>query len=146
MSKKSELLALSDHELISELFDAEIERADLSTPARVLLHLVTSTGIIDNGGARYFLEDDFQSGEQHREIAEEYSAIGMSQVTDCLMRALSVFPDGEVIGDLEMRNELLSRKEITEKLDLIDESLIPLLSDFEAKLGVYLRENITSLI
>ncbi len=146
MKKKDELLALNDHDLISELFDTAREQVEISPSGRVLLHLVTSTGVIDNGGARYFLEDDFQSGVSHREIAEEYSAIGMSQVTDCLMRALSVFPDGEVIGDLEMRNELLSRKEITEKLDLIDESLIPLLSDFEAKLGVYLRENITSLI
>lgn len=94
-SKICGLSQLSDDELIKEVQQRLMpKRPDFSEIDKPVIYLVAATGIIENGGLRYFYENDFPDGVLHAEIAGCYRNIGMEKSRSSLRRVQPVsLPD-----------------------------------------------------
>jgi hypothetical protein len=103
--------SLSEHTLIDRVFDALVDRESVTGPdsindiERVVLLIVHASGIIGNGGFRYFFECDLPL----RATAEAYSRIGVETAATILFRLLDLFPRQTVPAEWEERMEIVDR-------------------------------------
>ena len=137
------LVQLSDEELIKQVHERLMPRQpDFSDTDKPVIYLVAATGIIENGGLRYFYENDFPDGVSHAEIAGCYRNIDMEKVAQLIEKSVAYFPSGHPQPDLDIRNNFLDAASLNEALDGIDADLFSETAHFEKKMAAYIRKNI----
>ena len=77
----------------------------LDETEQVVLRVWHASGIIGNGGFRYF----FECGLPLAATAEDYSRIGVERATKILRDLLELFPGRHVPDDLDERLQLVDR-------------------------------------
>lgn len=142
-SKICGLSQLSDDELIKEVQQRLMpKRPDFSEIDKPVIYLVAATGIIENGGLRYFYENYFPDGVLHAEIAGCYRNIGMEKVAELIEKSAACFPAGHPQPELDARNEFLYDVGLNDAFDKIDADLFSETAYFEKKMAAYIRNNI----
>ena len=142
-SEISGLARLSDDELIKEIQQRLTpKQTDFSEMDKPVVYLVAATGIIENGGLRYFYENDFPDGVSHAEIAECYRNIGMEKVAELIEKSAACFPAGHPQPELDARNEFLNDASLNDAFDSIDADLFSETTRFEKKIAAYIRNNL----
>src|SRR5690348_960937 len=58
---------------------------------RIFATIYTAQGIINNGGFRYFFENDFPNHPPYSDFSDAYRQIGMTEFGDWIDRATSLF-------------------------------------------------------
>lgn len=99
---------------------------DLSTlplPLQTVLLLYSTQGRIDNGGFRYFFENDFPSNPPYRAFSDAYRRIGAITAADCLDRAVAVFPFDQPHLSQDKRNEFMDSMEETDDFFGLDDKV-----------------------
>ena len=101
----------TDFDLIDRVFGLLDDRESSNGPdsisdiERVVLLVWHASGIIGNGGFRYF----FECGLPLRPTAEAYSRIGVEQAATILFGLLDLFPRQRVPDDWDERMEFVDR-------------------------------------
>ena len=107
---------------------------------RVIALVVEATGIICNGGFRFFFEGDFEGDPGFVYTAEAFRAIGYNEAAEAFEEALALFPGNVPPEDLGERLEIyLKWPEKTR--NRIDERFWDSEENIPAKLAAYIREN-----
>jgi hypothetical protein len=100
-----------DFHLIDRIFGALDDREVSNGPdsindiERVVLLVWSASGIIGNGGFRYF----FECGLPLRATAEAYSRIGVEEAATILFRLLDLFPCQRVPDDWDERTTFVDQ-------------------------------------
>ncbi len=89
------------------LVDREKQRGSdsITDIERVVLLIWHASGIIENGGFRYF----FECGLLLRETAEAYARIGVEEVASIFRRVNDLFPGHEIPADYDERMALVDK-------------------------------------
>lgn len=82
----------------------------LSETQRAVVLAWGATGIIGNGGFRYFYEGEWRMAE----LGAAYRALGFGDAADACERSLDVFPGRVVPRDQHRRSEILERIDQTQ--------------------------------
>jgi hypothetical protein len=91
---------MDDEQLLAELSDAAFKKMsevddDLSRmeePFKTIALVYSAQGIIDNGGLRYFFENDWPHKPPYSEFADAYERIGRADLANALRSAAASFP------------------------------------------------------
>ena len=108
-------------ELIDNVFCSLVDREEANGPdsisdiERVVLTIWHASGIIGNGGFRYF----FECGLPARATATAYARIGVDQAESILRNVLNLFPNGIVPEDYDERMAIVDEIYI-KHADLLD--------------------------
>jgi hypothetical protein len=104
-------MAPSDFELIDRVFCALADKKDAHGPdsideiEQVVLRVWHASGIIGNGGFRYF----FECGLPLSATAEDYARIGVDRAAAALRELLDLFPDRRIPEEYTERLEFVDR-------------------------------------
>jgi hypothetical protein len=90
---------------ILECYGNEVKANLLPVPHRAVLLIWHATGIIGNGGFQYLFEGDFEGDPGFRLTAEVFDEIGCASAAKVIRDAISLFPNGVVITNIENRIE-----------------------------------------
>lgn len=110
MSEKSpedsQLLKKTADLVFADVYD-DAPLTHLLPPRQVFVTIYTTQGIIDNGGFRYFFENDFPNHPPYSYFSDAYREIGVADVAGWIDRAalLFGFPDPHL--DREARDNFL---------------------------------------
>lgn len=85
----------------------------LPVPLQTVVLIYPAQGMVDNGGFRYFFENDFPGNPPYSIFCDAYRRIGAVEAAECLERAVSMFP---------FDHPHLSAKRRSEFMDPLDES------------------------
>jgi hypothetical protein len=85
------------HDKASDYAFARLEEAgnipsNLPLPLQTLVVIDSAQGIIDNGGIKYFYENDLPDKQPYFLIASAYRRIGAIEAAECIERTSSMFP------------------------------------------------------
>lgn len=78
-------------------------------PWFVVWAVVHSFGIIENGGFRFFFENDWPDGVTYERFIDAYKAIGASESAQCLNEVLFYLFKGAEEIDIETRRDILDK-------------------------------------
>jgi len=98
-------MAENDFEFVNNTFKALAERkqqrgeTSIDDIERVVLLVWHASGIIENGGFRYFFECNLPL----RQTSEAYSRIGVEEVATILSRVQELFPNRDIPDDYDER-------------------------------------------
>ena len=112
----------TEFEFVNDTFktlaDREQQRgvASISDIERAVLLIWHASGIIENGGFRYF----FECGLPLQETADAYARIGVDAVASTLHRVRDLFPRRHIPDDYDERMEIVERF-YDERGDLLDQ-------------------------
>lgn len=84
-----------------EYFDTDV--GDLPAANRVVLLIWRATGIIGNGGFEYLFSADFVGDTGFERTAAAFDEIGCASAASALRGAIALFPNGELIVDVDER-------------------------------------------
>ena len=129
-------------ELASELAFARLEEVGgdlpkLEEPYRTVATIVSAQGVIDDGGLRYFFENDWPGQPPYSVICDAYRRIGACAQADAIGAAAELFACAEPERDARRRLELLSGP-IGQQIEELDEQLA---SDAWRLLSEYVEAN-----
>jgi len=99
-------------ELGSDLAFSELEKVDdqilrLPEHLQTVAIIYSAQGIIDNGGLRYFFENDFPDNPPYSVFVEAYKRIGSKGAAKDLLDAVKSFPFEDPHLKDEERNEFI---------------------------------------
>ena len=80
---------------------------DLKEPFRTFCIVEYVSGLIDNGGFRYFFENNFPAGVSYNEIILAFREIGAIKAAEAIEEALNLYPQLKDPEDIELRREIL---------------------------------------
>ena len=96
---KMDLSSLDDEtmlERISDIAFSELEQnadnlASLDEPYKTVAIIYGAQGIIDNGGFRYFFENDWPNNPDYSVFADAYARIERTEAADAIREAVATF-------------------------------------------------------
>lgn len=81
--------------------------AALPRPVAYFLHVYCAQGVLDNGGYRYFFEEDWVGQPPYQEFVDAFDAIGCHAQAADLARVAATFPFEEPHRDAAARNRFI---------------------------------------
>lgn len=110
---------MAEKDLLDIAADFAFARLDLAggdpltlpLPLQTVVLLYAAQGRIDNGGFRYFFENDFSGNPPYQAFAEAYRRIGAITAADCLDQAVAVFTSDQPHLSQDKRNEFMDAME-----------------------------------
>lgn len=135
-------LCMSDFDFLDDAFSRVVDKKEkqglssLSETERVLLFVWHASGIIGNGGFRYFIEGDNDAGA----VADAYGRIGLVKSSEIIRLALSLFPDDRPPKDDAERVKCIEVHE--EALRKLSEAFWEEDKAMECSLAKYVRKHL----
>ncbi len=80
----------------------------LGEPSRTIVVITACQGVIDNGGLRFFFENDWPGLPPYRSIADTYRRIGATGTAEAVEAATGLFPFPQPETDCERRRAALA--------------------------------------
>ena len=96
--------------------------AALPEPLRVVAIVCSAQGVIDNGGLRYFFENDWPRQPPYAQFVDAYRAIGAGADAEAIAAAAALFPFPDPERDRDRRCELLAGP-VGERVQALDSRL-----------------------
>ena len=81
--------------------------SSIPEPARTLIAVYTTQGIIGNGGFAYFFESDFEGDNSYKTIIKSYENIGLEEHAKSVRSVLSLFPGNLPHKNIKEREEFI---------------------------------------
>ncbi len=69
---------------------------EIPEPGRAVVVVISTKGVIDNGGFEFFMESDFPDGTPHGNMAESYRLLGINKAAEVIDEACRIV--GDVVG------------------------------------------------
>jgi hypothetical protein len=79
----------------------------VSVPLQTIIVIYSAQGMIDNGGFRYFFENDWPGNPPYSFFADAYRRIGAHDAAKALDEAVALFPFSDPHREAKRRNETL---------------------------------------
>ncbi len=95
----------------------------LPMPLQTVVLLYAAQGRIDNGGFRYFFENDFGGNPPYQTFSDAHRRIGAVAAADCLDRAVAVFPFDQPHLSQDKRNEFMDSMEESDDFFGLDDQV-----------------------
>jgi len=136
-----------DHELCDKLFmritdryGNELDVARYRDKERVVMLVLHTSGIIDNGGFQYLFEGNLNGDPHYAKTAAAYNAVGAEKCAEAVAEALALFPDSKPPTDPKAR---LAAFQATNpaKRQAIDRKFFSDSKEIEKHVAKFVREN-----
>jgi len=108
---------------------------ELDDPFRTVATVVAAQGVLDDGGLRYFFENDWPGTPPYALFSAAYRTIGAFHEANAIDRAAVLFPFAEPERHVELRREALAGT-VGARIEALDGELA---SNVWALLGAYAR-------
>ena len=104
---------LTDNEIEDLVFreyapSPDIDLIQVPEPERSFIAIYCAQGIIDNGGLRYFFENDFPTKEAYTIIMQSYRNIGFPELAEAIEKVFMLFPNSVPHPNLHKRSGFLN--------------------------------------
>jgi hypothetical protein len=106
---------------IVDHYGSDLKANDLPVPHRTVLLTWSAMGITDNGGFQYLFEGDFSGDPGFKLTAEAFDEIGCDSAAEAIRGAISLFPNGNVIADIERRLKFFQSTPESQRMELDQE-------------------------
>ena len=95
----------------------------LAIPLQIVVLVTHAQGLIDNGGFRYFFENDMPGNPEYSVFSDAYRQIGAAKAASLIDLAVNLFPFENPHILFEKRNEYMDSREESDELFAIGDEV-----------------------
>jgi hypothetical protein len=107
----------------NELERAGKDSSKLPVPLQIVVLITHAQGIIDNGGFRYFFENDMPGSPKYSVFSDAYRQIGAVKAADLLDLAVNLFPFDDPHSFPVKRNQYMDSLDESDELFVIGDQV-----------------------